>query len=185
MNSFTVCPMQISLYAVFHAVAARASRHNRIKSIFGKVMRRYVIKSFSIGMLVLACNGAILTAPALAGEPVKVVYHLSEGIDQAARALGNIRNHLRAEPDTRIVIVALGDGIRFLLEEAKERNGKPFDAAVAALARQGVEFKICNNTLTAHNVPATKVLPQAALVPAGVAEIARLQAREGFVYLRP
>ncbi len=146
-------------------------------------MRRYFLCCVAAGMLALA--GSSLAAPAAAGEPVKVVYHLSEGIDQASRAMSNIRNHLRAEPDDRIVVVAHGEGIRFLLQDARERNGKPFDAAVAALAAQGVAFKVCTNTLAAHNVPAEKLLPQATLVPSGVAEIARLQAREGFVYLRP
>lgn len=146
-------------------------------------MRRYFMRCVAAGMLALAGNS--LAAPVTAGEPVKVVYHLSEGIDQASRAMSNIRNHLRAEPNDRIVVVAHGDGIRFLLQDAKERNGKPFDAAVAALAAQGVVFRVCTNTLTAHNVPAEKLLPQATLVPSGVAEIARLQAREGFVYLRP
>lgn len=122
---------------------------------------------------------------ASAAEPVRVVYHLADGLDQASRALANIRNHLRAEPDTRIVVVANGDGIRFLLAGARERNGKPFDAAVSALVAQGVEFRVCRNTLTAHDVPLSQVVPEATLVPSGVAEVARLQAREGFVYLRP
>lgn len=134
--------------------------------------------------LLMLCSLAGTALPA-AAEPVKVVYHLSDGIDQAARALVNIRNHLRAEPDTQIVVVAAGEGIRFMLEGAEERSGKPFDAQVAALAKQGVEFKVCGNTLAAHEVPASRLLPQAKLVRAGVAEVARLQAKEGFVYLRP
>jgi uncharacterized protein len=149
-------------------------------------MRRRFIRNLSTGMLTLALGaGTAFSLPAQAAEPVKVVYHLSEGIDQAARALGNIRNHLRAAPEDRIVVVAHGEGIRFLLQDAQERNGKPFEPAVAALAQQGVDFKVCTNTLTAHRVPAERLLPQASLVPSGVAEIARLQAREGFVYLRP
>ena len=83
------------------------------------------------------------------------------------------------------MVVALGDGIRFLLKGATERNGRPFDAAVAALARQGVEFRVCNNTLTAHNVDKSELVPEISLVQAGVVEIARLQAQEGFVYIRP
>ncbi|WP_414691732.1 DsrE family protein [Noviherbaspirillum sp.] len=129
----------------------------------------------------------VLMLPALASadEPVKVVYHLTEGIDQAARAMGNIRNHLRAEPDTKVVVVTNGDGIRFLLNGARERNGKPFDAQVAALAQQGVEFRVCKNTLTAHDVPVAQLLPEARLVTSGVVEAARLQAKEGYAYLRP
>lgn len=143
------------------------------------IMRRYLLKLAALAML--AATGF----PAFADEPVKVVYHFVDGIDQASRGLANIRNHLRAEPDTKIVAVANGDGIRFLLAGAKERNGKPFDAAVADLSAKGVEFRICNNTLSAHNIPASEVLPQARIVPSGVVEVAKLQAREGYVYLRP
>ena len=123
--------------------------------------------------------------PTTAAEQVRVVYHLADGIDQAARAMANVRNHLRGDPDAKIVVVALGDGIRFLLSGAKDRNGRPFDSQVSALNAQGVDFLICNNTLTAHKVPVSEVLPEAKIVPSGVVEIARLQAREGFVYLRP
>lgn len=143
---------------------------------------------FSVFKILLAGLAAIapgLSANASAAEPVKVVYHLADGIDQASRAMANIRNHLRAEPDTKIVVVANGDGIRFLLSGATERNGKPFEPAVSALAAQGVEFRLCKNTLTAHDVPVSRVIPDVSLVPSGVAEVARLQAKEGFVYLRP
>jgi intracellular sulfur oxidation DsrE/DsrF family protein len=143
-------------------------------------MRRNFLTAGAV--LILAAGFALQVR---AAEPVKVVYHLADGNDQAVRALVNIRNHLRAEPSTKIVVVALGDGIKFLLEGATDRSGKPFDDAVAALASQGVEFRVCNNTLTAHGVAASKVVLEAKIVPAGVAEIARLQAKEGYVYLRP
>jgi intracellular sulfur oxidation DsrE/DsrF family protein len=138
-------------------------------------------------LFLLLCLGGSLavSGAARAAEPVKVVYHMADGIDQAARGLASIRNHLRAAPDTKIVVVALGEGIRFLLKGATERNGRPFDAAVSALARQGVEFRVCNNTLTAHNIDKSELMPDISLVPAGVVEIARLQAQEGYAYIRP
>lgn len=139
-------------------------------------MRRTILKLLAAMML---------AGPAMAADPVKVVYHLTEGLDQASRAMGNIRNHLRAEPDTKIVVVANGDGIKFLLAGARERNGRAFDAAVGALSAQGIEFRLCSNTLNAHDVPVSQVLPEVKLVQSGVAEVARLQAREGFAYLRP
>ncbi len=127
----------------------------------------------------------LLALPAWSEEPVKVVYHMQEGVDQATRGLANIRNHLRADPMAKIVVVALGDGIGFMLKGSTQRNGRPFDAQVAALAAQGVEFRVCNFTLAAHDVPPERLIPEAKLVPSGVAEIARLQAREGFVYIKP
>ena len=145
-------------------------------------MKNACTKIFLLALFSLATSFSL---PVIASEKIKVVYHLADGIDQASRAMANIRNHLRGEPEAKIVVVALGDGIRFLLAGAKDRNGKPFDSQVSALQRQGVEFRVCNNTLTAHEVPVSQVASEATLVPAGVVEIARLQAREGFVYLRP
>lgn len=147
-------------------------------------MRRTFLRMLTGGLCTLAlCS--LVSAQALAADQIKVVYHMADGIEQASRGLANIRNELRQEPNTHITVVALGDGIQFLLKGAKERNGKLFEPAVAALSEQGVEFRICNNTLTAHNVPVTDVLPQAKVVPAGVVEVVRLQAKEGFVYFRP
>jgi len=39
--------------------------------------------------------------------------------------------------------------------------------------------------LTTRKVPKERVVMEASVVPSGVAEVARLQAKEGFVYLRP
>jgi uncharacterized protein len=147
------------------------------------MQRRVFLKLVAGG--VLACSMPMALAVSAAEQPVRVVYHVLEGNDQASRALANIRNHLRADPEVRIVVVALGEGIRFLLDGATEGNGKPFAPAIAALAARGVEFRICGNSLQAHNVPVASVVPQAVVVPSGVAEVARLQAREGFVYIRP
>ena len=116
---------------------------------------------------------------------VKVVYHMSEGLAQASRGLNNIRNHLQADPTAKVVVVTHGDGILFLLDGATDAKGQPFDAQVDALASAGVEFKVCNNTLVQRKIPAEKVIMNAKIVPSGVAEVARLQAREGFVYLKP
>lgn len=129
---------------------------------------------------------ASIASPALAAEqPVKVVYHVSDGNEQASRALNNVRNHIAADPTAKVTVVALGEGIQFLLEGAKDRNGKLFQPAVSSLIAQGVEFRVCNNTLNNHNVPTSKVLSEAKIVPSGVAEVARLQSRDQFVYLRP
>ena len=148
-------------------------------------MKRRVFLKGAAGAMLMCAIGPGLCLDAIAADQTKVVYHLADGNEQASRALVNIRNHLRGEPNTKIVVVALGDGIKFLLEGAKDKNGKPYDAAVGALASQGVEFRVCNNTLSAHEIPASQVLLDAKIVPSGVVEIARLQAKEGFVYLRP
>lgn len=127
--------------------------------------------------------GMALSGLALA--QIKVVYHLSEGVPQASRAIGNIRNHLAADPTAKIVVVTHGLGIDFLLDGATNQQDQPFAGSISDLANKGVEFRVCNNTLVARKIPSDKVVMEAKIVPSGVAEVARLQAKEGFVYLRP
>lgn len=142
-----------------------------------------LLMAFKAALLALFVAAA---APSHAADDViKTVYHLSEGIPQASRAVNNIRNHLAADPKVKIVVVAHGLGIDFLLQGATNQMEQPFAGAIADLASKGVEFRVCNNTLASRKIEADKVVPEAKIVPSGVAEVAKLQAREGFVYLRP
>lgn len=129
------------------------------------------------------CLGLLLSGAVLA--QIKVVYHLSEGIPQASRAIGNIRNHLAADPTAKIVVVTHGLGIDFLIDGAVNQLDQPFAGSVSDLVSKGVEFRVCNNTLVSRKISADKLLMEAKVVPSGVAEVAKLQAKEGFVYLRP
>jgi intracellular sulfur oxidation DsrE/DsrF family protein len=129
--------------------------------------------------------GLFFSVSVHASEPVKVVYHMSEGIPQASRGLNNIRNHLAADPTAKIVVVTHGLGIDFLIEGAANQMEQPFAGAISDLASKGVEFRVCNNTLVARKLEPSKMVMESRIVPSGVAEVARLQAREGYVYLRP
>lgn len=128
---------------------------------------------------------AAILAAQLSWAQVKVVYHLSEGIPQAARAMNNIRNHLAADPTAKIVVVTHGPGIDFLLDGASNPKGESFSGDIGELAGRGVTFKVCNNTLVTRKIEKDKVAMEAQVVPSGVAEVATLQARDKFVYLRP
>ena len=118
-------------------------------------------------------------------QNMKVAYHVNTGVETAAAMLGNVRNHLNADPSAKIVVVTHGPGIDFLLDGARDSKGREFSGMVAGLASSGVQFRVCNNTLTSRNIDAGKVSMDAKIVPSGVAEVARLQAKEGFVYLKP
>jgi len=135
-------------------------------------------------MLIVMLLAAMLM-PATAAEPVKVVYHLNEGLEQAARAMTNIRNHLSADPTAKIVVVAHGRGVDFLLKDAKTPSGGAFVNDVDELALRGVEFRVCRFTLERRGIDPSKVVSDARLVPSGVAEVARLQSVEHYAYLRP
>jgi intracellular sulfur oxidation DsrE/DsrF family protein len=72
-----------------------------------------------------------------------------------------------------------------LLDGATNAIGESFAGSIGDLASKGVEFKVCNNTLVTRKIPKDRVVMEASVVPSGVAEVALLQARSGFVYLRP
>ena len=132
----------------------------------------------SASVLTLACTWAH-------AQDMKVAYHVNSGIDTAATVLGNVRNHLNADPSAKIVVVTHGPGIEFLLDGAKDSKGREFTGSVSELVAKGVQFRVCNNTLVSRNIDPSKVSMEAKIVPSGVSEVARLQAKEGYVYLKP
>lgn len=132
----------------------------------------------------LALSFALCTAIA-AAQDIKVVYHVNTDVETAATILNNISNELNASPTDKIVVVTHGPGVDFLLNNAKDSKGREFSGQVSALAGRGVEFKVCNNTLQTRKIDASNLLMETSIVPSGVAEVARLQAKEGFVYLKP
>ncbi len=147
------------------------------------------MKNFARWMTLFAALPLFLGVPqaqaATADDPVKVVYHVSEGLDQATAALRNIRNHLSADPKVKISVVTHANGIDFLLDGAKDKNGNLYDANVQELVKMGVDFRVCRITLERRNIDPKRVIEEAKIVPSGVAEVARLQAKEGYVYLKP
>lgn len=141
-----------------------------------------LIKYFSQFLVAL---GLAMSFGSLQAQDIKVVYHVNTGVDSASAILGNVRNHLNADPSAKITVVTHGPGIDFLLDGAKDNRGREFSGMVSDLAGKGVQFRVCNNTLTTRNIDANKVSMEAKIVPSGVAEVARLQAKEGFMYLKP
>lgn len=142
------------------------------------LLENTVYKSLLIFLLAIGMSVA-------SAQDVKAVYHITTGVEGAAAALNNIQNHLDADSTARIVVVSNGPGIDFLLQDAKDSKGREFSSAVSTLAGRGVEFRVCSNTLTTRHLSPGDLLLEAKVVPSGVAEVARLQAKEGFVYIKP
>lgn len=138
------------------------------------------IKALLVAGMMVGLMGA--TGAQAADE--KVVYHINDS-ENATAAMRNIKNHLAASPNAKIAVVTHSKGIDFLLDGAADKNGNPYNITVEELAAKGVDFRVCNNTLVSRKIEANKVVPQAKIVPSGVAEIAKLQAKEGYVYLKP
>ncbi|MBE0620272.1 MAG: DsrE family protein [Burkholderiales bacterium] len=116
--------------------------------------------------------------------PDKVVYHINDS--HSARALlRNVGNHLSVDPTARIVVVSHAQGVDFLMEDAKDKNGNPYNITVEELAAKGVTFDVCEITLRSRKLNKNQFIPEAKFVPSGVGEIAKLQYREGYVYVKP
>jgi len=131
----------------------------------------------------LVCAALTLTA-GLAWAQDKVVYHVSDTDAQALSALRNIRNHLDTDSTAKITVVAHAQGVDFLMEGAKDKNGSPYAGPVSALKSRGVNFEICEITLKTRNLSKDAFIQEADFVPSGVVRITKLQL-QGYAYIRP
>jgi len=147
------------------------------------------ISSFSLtaaALLALAgCTATDGVDPKAVVGPDKIVYHVNDTGAQGANTLRNINNHLEINPQAKIVVVAHAQGVDFLFDDAKDRNGNPYNIAVEELKGRGVKFDVCDITLRNRQISKSRFIPEATYVPSGVVEIARLQQREGYAYIRP
>ena len=115
----------------------------------------------------------------------RVVYHFGDGLEQASRGLQYIGNHLEANPNAKITVVAHAAGVDFLMMGAKTGRGNEFRQSIEDLDLQGVVFKVCEITLRERNLQRSQFLKEVTFVRSGVAELGRLQSQEGYAYIRP
>ncbi|HEX7645759.1 MAG TPA: DsrE family protein [Burkholderiaceae bacterium] len=132
--------------------------------------------ALSLGFSPQASHAQAAT-PAPAAFEDKAVYHVD---DPAAMrlALGNIANHLAVSPGAKISLVANGRGITTLV-------AGEYSKPIADLQAKGVRFVACNNSMKGFDIEASKLVPGAVIVPAGVAELSRLQVAEHYAYIKP
>ena len=141
----------------------------------------------TIHSLAAAIILTLLTACASTGGggTDRVVYHINEGLPQASNGLRNINNHLEVNPAAKIVVVAHAQGVDFLMNGAKDRNGNKYEDLVEQLRNRGVQFDVCEITLRNRKLTKEQFISDVTFVPSGVAEITRLQQKEGYAYLKP
>lgn len=117
--------------------------------------------------------------------PVRVVYHLDRDLDQIVQGIRNIKNHLAADPTAQIVVVVNGKAVGSLKQGTETEGGYPLDVMIEEIQARGVRFEVCGNTLKALSIDPKDLIEGLSVVPAGVAELARLQSREGYAYIKP
>ena len=118
------------------------------------------------------------------GNAPKTVFQLNNA-DDTALVLRVAANYLLAVPNAEVTVVAYNTGGEFMLEDARDANGKPYSEQINRLADRGVIFKACNNWLKSRNLKPEAVVSPVVVVPSVVIEILRLQHEEGFAYFRP
>ena len=131
-----------------------------------------------LAALVLACGVASASAQD------KVVYHIADTASQALGGLRNVGNHLDTDPTAQITVVTHAQGVDFLMRDAKDRNGNPYEVAVQQLAKRGVRFEVCEITLKNRSLKKEQFIEEAQYTPSGVVRLAKLQ-KEGYAYIRP
>lgn len=136
-----------------------------------------------IALALVWCGAMAADGPHIG--PDKVVYHINDTETQATRAMLYINNHLEVNPKAQIVVVTHAQGVDFLMNGAKDLNGNPYNIRVEELKALGIRFDVCEITLRNRKMTRSQFIPEATWVPSGVAEITRLQRREGYAYLRP
>lgn len=146
---------------------------------------RIAIYSLVAGVLVALLGACASTGAGSGSGPDRVVYHLNEGLPQASNGLRNINNHLEVNPAAKIVVVAHAQGVDFLMKDAKDRNGNKYEDLVEQLRNRGVQFDVCEITLRNRKLAKEQFIADVTYVPSGVAEISRLQQKEGYAYLKP
>jgi intracellular sulfur oxidation DsrE/DsrF family protein len=144
-------------------------------------------KIFQRSIFVIAAVAAIgLSGCASTGAkgPDKVVYHINDSVNATA-LMRNVGNHLEVDPTAKIVVISHAQGVDFLMNDARDAKGNPYNITVEKLAAQGVTFDVCEITMKIRKLSKQQFIQEVKYVPSGVAEIAKLQAREGYAYLKP
>jgi hypothetical protein len=124
--------------------------------------------------------------PAHGGDTavVRAVFHFSDPARPAnLRGLENAKRALEALGSTpaRFVLVVHGQALSWF-RKAEKDNVAPQLAALLATGK--VELRVCARTLEENHWQLADILPGAASVPSGSAEVLKLE-REGFAYFKP
>ncbi len=135
------------------------------------------IRNTLIALTLTVCAGLALAQDT-------VVYHITDAKTQALAGLRNVKNHLDTDPKAKITVVSNGDGIDFMLQDAQDRNGNPFEIAVQQLVGRGVKFEVCELTLRNRSLKKEQFIAEATFTPSGVVQVTRLQ-HQGYAYIKP
>lgn len=150
-------------------------------------MRKHALTLLFVLGAMFAPGAAVSAAQATAGppQPVRVVYHIDADSKGTTTALHQVRNQLQADPTAKVIIVAIGPSVRFLVKGSLTEGGYPFALMIEDLQQSGVRVEACGTTMTTLKIKPDVLDDGIVVVPSGMAELARLQSREHYAYIKP
>ena len=158
-------------------------------------MRRVIVITATLSLAVAAGASMELafaqshsTSPVLSPKRIHHVVIQIDSDDVAIMTLAmnnadNLRKFYESKGEKiEIEFVAFGNGLAMM-----RTDRSPVRERLAAMSQQGVKFSGCGNTLSNQSKSENRtltLLPEAHLVPTGVARITELE-EAGWTYLRP
>lgn len=137
-------------------------------------------KLFSIFLLsAIACIFSLNTNAQSIKEHKVVIQLNTADTASWSSTIGNIKNLQKVWPNNiSIEVVVHGKGLDLLVA-----NKTHLANDVNGLAKEGVVFSACENSMRKHNITKADLLPVAMTVPSGVAELV-LKQEQGWSYLK-
>jgi intracellular sulfur oxidation DsrE/DsrF family protein len=112
----------------------------------------------------------------------RVIFHLDEDSEEKINEVfNNLRNLIAdlGQENVEVELLTNGKGVMAMRRE-NESNG----LRIRNLARQGVKFAVCANSIRHLKIDPDELAPEAEIVPAGVSELVKKQS-DGWAYIRP
>ena len=136
-------------------------------------------------LTLLACLALIISITAGSGEasPPGIVFHVDSD-QKMNRILRQIARHQAGNPTIPSRVILIAEGVRPAMEGAVDANGGDYSAQMEQLLMSGVRIFACENTLTSFNLSSNDLALGIETVPSGVAELGRLQVKEGWGYIK-
>ena len=101
------------------------------------------------------------------------------------RMLAQVARHHAFNPGIETRVILIGNGVKPALEGAKDANGGQYSAQMEQLMASGIRIFACEATLNYYNLTEDNLAFGVETVPSGVAALGRLQASEGWGYIKP
>lgn len=113
-------------------------------------------------------------------QALKAVIHINfKDPDRQEHALNNLENILKEASDTELVVVCHGEGITLVSRKQSKQS-----EVIQTLAKKGVRFEACENTMRKKSLSKEDLLEGIKTVPSGAVEMIRKQS-EGYSYFKP